>query len=109
MCMAGESRLVRLAGRVQVCWREAGQVSLCRGCREQGEGTPQRPECASLPVLLCSSPPHTTTPPCREVFIVAQVEKEFSYSARNRVQLWEGGGERSVLPPDGLVARISFR
>ena len=59
--MAGESCLVWLAGGVQVRWREAGQVSPCRGCREQGEGTPQRPECAMLPVLLCSSP-HTPLP-----------------------------------------------
>lgn len=97
--------------------REAGQVSLCRAVGSRGRGLPSGLNahspfsCALLPNptpgqgVLCVPLP----PPCREVFIVAQVEKEFSYSARNRVQLWEGVGERSVLPPDGLVTRISFR
>ena len=122
--MAGESRLVWLAGKVRVrCKRGWSGFTLqgwsgftLQGCREQGEGTPQQPECATppSPVFLSPTPGQGVLcvplpPPYREVFIVAQVEKEFSYSARNRVQLWEGVGERSVLPPDGLVTRISFR
>lgn len=116
MCMAGESRLVWLAGKVRVRCKRGWSGFTLQGCREQGEGTPQQPECATppSPVFLSPTPGQGVLcvplpPPCREVFIVAQVEKEFSYSARNRVQLWEGVGERSVLPPDGLVTRISFR
>lgn len=54
--MAGESHLVWLAGKVQVCWERGWSGFTLQGCREQGEGTPQRPECP-LPLLLCSSPP----------------------------------------------------